>query len=161
MTAYDVAEWGDFASTVGGAAAALAGLLFVGLSLNLSEVLAFPGVSTRAGVTIGMTVALMLVAVVLAAPGQSHHAVAAEIALIAVIVIAGVLKTFTRPPGHSLGQTFYQLALPLVPMAILLVGAVSLVVRAGGGLYWVMAAIVIGLAAATANSWVLVVEIKR
>ena len=161
MTAYDVAEWGEFASTVAGAAAALAGLLFVGLSLNLSEVLAYPGVSTRAGVTIGMTVALMLVAVLLAAPGQSRYALAAEIALIAVAVVVGVLRTFTRPPDHSLKRTLYQLALPLVPMGFLVVGAVSLTVQAGGGLYWVMAAIVTGLAAATANSWVLVVEIKR
>lgn len=59
MTAYDIAEWGDFANTVGGAAAALAGLLFVGLSLNLSEVLSYPGVATRAGVTVGMTAAFV------------------------------------------------------------------------------------------------------
>lgn len=161
MTAYDVAAWGDFANTVGGAAAALAGLLFVGLSLNLSEVLAYPGVSTRAGVTIGMTVALMLVAVVLAVPGQTRYAVAAEIAVIGLVVVAGVLTTLTRPPGHSLRRMLYQITLPLVPMGFLLVGAASLAVQAGGGLYWVTAAIVTGLAAATANSWVLVVEIKR
>lgn len=161
MTAYDVAEWGDFANTVGGASAALAGLLFVGLSLNLSEVLAYPGVSTRAGVTIGMTVALMLVAVVLAVPGQPETVVAAEIALIALVVVAGVLKTMTRPPDHSVRRMLYQIALPLLPMGLLLVGAASLAMQAGGGLYWVTAAIVTGLAAATANSWVLVVEIKR
>ena len=44
MTAYDVSEWADFANTVAGGAAALAGLLFVGLSLNLAEVLKYPGV---------------------------------------------------------------------------------------------------------------------
>ena len=43
MTAYDVSEWADFANTVAGGAAALAGLLFVGLSLNLAEVLKYPG----------------------------------------------------------------------------------------------------------------------
>jgi uncharacterized membrane protein len=45
MTAYDLAAWTDFANTV---AAALAGLLFVGLSLNLSEVLKYPGVPSPA-----------------------------------------------------------------------------------------------------------------
>ena len=60
MTAYDVAEWTDFANTVAGGAAALAGLLFVGLSLNLSEVLAYPGVPARAAATLGLTVAMLL-----------------------------------------------------------------------------------------------------
>lgn len=161
MTAYDIAQWGDFANTVGGAAAALAGLLFVGLSLNLSEVLSYPGVATRAGVTVGMTVALMVVAVLLAAPGQSPQALAFEFGAIAVLVSAAVLVTTKRSPGDSRYRLLYLLALPLIPMTLLLVGAVSLWFRAGGGLYWVTAAIVTGLAAATANSWVLVVEIKR
>ena len=47
MTPYDVAEWADFANTVAGGAAALAGLMFVGLSMNLTEVLSFPGVAAR------------------------------------------------------------------------------------------------------------------
>ena len=34
MTAYGVSEWADFANTVVGGAAALAGLSFVGLSLR-------------------------------------------------------------------------------------------------------------------------------
>ena len=38
MTAYDVAEWTDFANTVAGGAAALARRLFVGLSLKQYDV---------------------------------------------------------------------------------------------------------------------------
>ena len=53
MSAYDVAEWADFANTVAGGAAALAGLLSVGLSLNLAEVLRYPGVLSRPAREIG------------------------------------------------------------------------------------------------------------
>jgi modulator of FtsH protease len=53
MTAYDFAAWADFAGTVAGGAAALAGLVFVGLSLNLAEVLKYPGVPARAAATLG------------------------------------------------------------------------------------------------------------
>ena len=162
MTGYDIAAWSDFAATVGGASAALAGLLFVGLSLNLAEVLSFPGVAGRAAVTVGMTVALMLVAVLLATPGQGNRALAVEIAVVASVVVGGVLAGGRkRPPGQGRARLAYQFALPLVPMGLLIIGAVSLWLRAGGGLYWVTAAVVIGLAAATANAWVLVVEIKR
>ena len=62
MSAYDIAAWTDFANTVAGGAAALAGLLFVGLSLNLSEVLEYPGVPSRAAATLGLTVAILLIA---------------------------------------------------------------------------------------------------
>ncbi len=71
MTAYDPAAWADFANTVAGGAAALAGLLFVGLSLNLAEVLKYPGVPARAAVTLGLTIAILLTAIFVATPGQA------------------------------------------------------------------------------------------
>jgi modulator of FtsH protease len=40
-------------------AAALAGLLFVGLSLNVAEVLKYPGVPARAAATLGLTIAIL------------------------------------------------------------------------------------------------------
>lgn len=48
-----------------------------------------------------------------------------------------------------------------LPGALLIAGAVSLWLQAGGGLYWITAAVTAGFAAATANAWVLLVEIKR
>ena len=49
----------------------------------------------------------------------------------------------------------------LLPAVLLLVAAVSLWCQLGGGLYWVTAAVTTGFVAATANAWVLVVELKR
>jgi hypothetical protein len=62
VNAYDVAAWNDFAQTVGGGAAALAGLLFVGLSMNLTEVLTYPGLPARAAATLGLLIATVLAA---------------------------------------------------------------------------------------------------
>ena len=39
MTGYDPVGWGDLFACAGGAAAALAGLIFVGLSVNMSRLL--------------------------------------------------------------------------------------------------------------------------
>ena len=74
MTAYDVAEWAEFANTVAGGAAALAGLLFVGLSLNLTEILKYPGVPARAAVTLGLTIAILLTAIFVAARTRQSRA---------------------------------------------------------------------------------------
>jgi hypothetical protein len=42
-----------------------------------------------------------------------------------------------------------------------LIGAVSILAESGGGLYWVVAGIVLAIAASVANAWVLLVEILR
>jgi hypothetical protein len=41
------------------------------------------------------------------------------------------------------------------------VGALSLFAEAGGGLYWVAAGVVLSMAGAVLNAWVLLVEILR
>lgn len=158
MTAYDVSEWADFANTVAGGAAALAGLLFVGLSLNLAEVLKYPGVPARAAVTLGLTIAILLTAIFVATPGQDPRVLAVEIAVIGIFgaLVAGLYQREER----SRARTMYLTLLPLVP-AVLIVGAVSLWLQRGGGLYWVTASVTTGFVAASANAWVLLVEIKR
>jgi hypothetical protein len=67
------------------------GLLFVGLSLNLSEVLEYPGVPSRAAATLGLTVAILLIAIFVATPGQGRQALSIEIAVIGVATDAMVL----------------------------------------------------------------------
>ena len=42
-----------------------------------------------------------------------------------------------------------------------LIGAVSLLLEAGGGLYWVAAGFVTAIAGGVTNAWVLLVEILR
>ena len=42
-----------------------------------------------------------------------------------------------------------------------LIGAVSILAEQGGGLYWMVAGIVLAIAASVANAWVLLVEILR
>ena len=44
---------------------------------------------------------------------------------------------------------------------LLAVGSLSIVAAAGGGLYWIVAAIVLAVIGAVANAWVLLVEILR
>jgi hypothetical protein len=162
MTAYDIAAWTDFANTVAGGAAALAGLLFVGLSLNLSEVLKYPGVPARAAVTLGLTVAILLTAIFVATPGQDHRVLAAEVGVVGLATVAGVIVGLRQQrKGQHPARALTSTLLLGVPALLLIVAAVSLWLQRGGGLYWVTAAVATGFVSATANAWVLLVEIKR
>jgi modulator of FtsH protease len=136
--------------------------LFVGLSLNLAEVLKYPGVPARAAVTLGLTIAILLTAIFVATPGQDHRVLAAEIAVVGICVAAGALIAgLYQREKRSRARTLYVTLLPLVPALMLILGAVSLWLQRGGGLYWVTASVATGFVAATANAWVLLVEIKR
>jgi len=162
MSAYDLAAWTDFANTVAGGAAALAGLLFVGLSLNLSEVLQYKGVPARAAATLGLTVGILLTAIFVATPGQSRYALAIEMAVLGLVTAGLVLEAMRhqRASPHR-GRVLTSMLMLLLPALLLAVAAVSLWCQRGGGLYWVTAAVTTGFVAATANAWVLVVELKR
>ncbi len=162
MNAYDIAAWTDFSNTVAGGAAALAGLLFVGLSLNLSEVLQYRGVPARAAATLGLTVAILLAAIFVATPGQDRRVLSIEIGIVGVATAAMVVFAARRQrDGAHRSRALTSMLLLLLPALLLMVAAVSLWLQSGGGLYWVTAAVATGFASATANAWVLVVEIKR
>ena len=162
MTGYDLAAWTDFANTVAGGAAALAGLLFVGLSLNLAEVLKYPGVPARAAVTLGLTVAILLTAIFVGTPGQDHRVLAAEVGVVGLATAVGVIVGLRQQrSGKHPARAQTSTLLLGIPALLLIVAAVSLWLQRGGGLYWVTAAVATGFVSATANAWVLLVEIKR
>ncbi len=48
-----------------------------------------------------------------------------------------------------------------VGTAPFLIGGVSLIAESGGGLYWILAGIVLATIGSVANAWVLLIEILR
>ncbi len=65
--------------------------------------------------------------------------------------------TTARPPAWLWGRWSVRIAGTL-PM---LIGAVSILAEAGGGLYWIAGGILFALTGAIVNAWVLLVEILR
>ena len=83
VTAYDVGAWSEFGVAVLGGAAALAGLLFVAVSLNIEEVLRYSTVPARSAATLGLLVSILLTATFLVTPDQPRIAVAVELSSLA------------------------------------------------------------------------------
>ncbi len=165
MFAYDPSEWTDLFVATAGASAALAGLVFVAVSINLERILAFRGLPERALETLLFLVSVLLVSVVALVPGQSHVALGLELLFVALAIDAVVLRqpAIQVAEGEVMQRSWRVArwalrAIAIVPFAV---GGISVLAESGGGLYWLVAGIVLAIAASVANAWVLLVEILR
>jgi modulator of FtsH protease len=162
MTSLQSAEWHDLFVAIAGAAAALAGLLFVAVSINLSRILKFEVLPTRAVETLSIMIGLLLLAVIMLIPGTT--------ALGTEILILGLGLTVLLLPKRLLIRRNKDepLTWTLTPIAIVVAGSlpmvaagISVLARVGGGLYWLVPEIVLGFIGAIMNAWILLVEIHR
>jgi hypothetical protein len=163
MSPYATAGWETFFVAEVGAAAALTGLLFVAVSINLTKVLALPQLPGRAGESLMMLVAVLLVASFGLIPGQPRLALGTEILAVAVLtwLYPMVLQKRAVVPNAPLRWTLTRVVTHQTGTVPLLVCGVSLLVGAGGGLYWLAAGALLSFIAAIVNSWVLLIEIQR
>src|SRR5271156_6756556 len=92
--------WKEFYVAVAGAASALAGLVFVALSINLSQILAIPGLPARGGETIILLSAALIASLLGLVPEQSAFALALELGVVA-LVAWGVPLTFQVSAGRA------------------------------------------------------------
>jgi len=162
--AYDPAEWKDLFVAVAGASAALTGLLFVAVSINLERILKFPGLPERALETLLFLVSVLLVSIVGLIPGQSHVALGLELLVVSLVAATVILRLPTLRMSDEAVERSWVLTRWAVRLAATLpfvVGAASVLVECGGGLYWVVAGVVFAIIGAVASAWVLLVEILR
>jgi hypothetical protein len=162
LTSYDPSEWSDLFVASGGASAALAGLVFVAVSINIERILQFAGLPERALQTVLLLLSVVLVSIIGLIPGQGNTALGGELlgeGLLFGVVIALLAKRSLRHVSESRAWILRaMLALGTLP---LIVGGASLIAEAGGGLYWTVGGILGAIAGAVANAWVLLVEILR
>ena len=162
--AYDAGQWGDFAVGVAGASAALGGLLFVAVSINLERILRGNGLPARAAETLLLLLLPVLASVFLLVPGQPESALAAELLVtgVAALVALVMLALRSRLPGPGARSWWLTRLVPAVAVGLCLaVAGGSLNAGTGGGLYWCVPAVVVALLAGVTNAWVLLVEILR
>lgn len=162
--AYDLASWSGFAAAEVGAAAALTGLLFVAVSINLDRILSFPKLPARAGETL-VTLLLVLVVATLTLLPQSSRLLGIEVAALSALCAAVTLTVQLRHGPDSPTDPVYWYATRIAAVqtvtVLLVIGGCSLIGRWGGGLYWFAPAVILGFVGAVYNAWVLLVEIVR
>lgn len=160
---YSAHEWETFAVAEVGAAAALAGLLVVACSINIERIIALPAVVNRLGATLTLFTGILVVGSVLLVPGLDHRLLGGLIAAVGATVTAMVyaqrgLRTISREYRK---YTWNAAALGILAAVLMAVAGVAYATTAIGGLYWLVAAILIGFGIGLLNAWVALVEILR
>jgi hypothetical protein len=164
VTAYDPTEWHDLFVATAGASAALAGLVFVAVSINIERILKYPGLPERALETILLLLGALLVSIVGLIPAQSHVALGLELLLVSLAiggVIAALPATHVQDEPEPRSWLWSRWGTRLAGTVPLMIGGISVLAASGGGLYWIAGGIVFAIVGAVSNAWVLLVEILR
>jgi hypothetical protein len=163
--AYDTEPWSDFAVGMAGAAAALAGLLFVAVSINIQTILASRGTPGRAAQALISLALPVFISLVLLVPAQSDGAVAIELLVISAVVgpaLGWLARPGARAPQQPRTSWLSTTAVPSIVIAVApAIAAVGLLTHSLGGLYWLPAAVALALLSGLVNAWVLMIEILR
>lgn len=162
MTAYEPEQWTELFVASAGASAALAGLVFVAVSINVERILQFPGLPERALSTVLLLLGVVIASILGLVPGQSPTTLGIEL-LVGGLVLSGAVAVLTTKARAGNGESHVlSAALTAGPGTVpYLIAGVSLIAEAGGGVYWVLAAILGGIVGGVLNAWVLLVEILR
>jgi hypothetical protein len=163
VTAYSAQGWSELFVASAGASAALTGLLFVAVSVNIERILEFSGLPERALQTLLLLLSVVAISLIGLIPGQTATALGAELLVVSIGFCAAICWLLNRTVSGAREHERAVLHLAYtVPGALApVIGAVSLLVGAGGGLYWIAAGIIGAILGASVNAWVLMVEILR
>jgi hypothetical protein len=159
----ETAGWSDFLVATSGTAGALAGLVFVALSINLGRILQLPGIPGRAAETILLLAAALIGALLALVPGQSPARLGLMLLLLWLpawgLPTALQIKDLLR--RQYLGYNILRFVLYQAATLPLLLAGLSLRGYLDGGLNWFALAVVLSITVALLNAWVLLVEILR
>lgn len=158
--------WRDFFVAQVGAAAALAGLLIVAMSINIGQILQHAELPARAAQTVAVIGGVLVIASLALFPNQSAQVLGVEAILVSLTVAWVGVHQFMRS-GGKIGDgdpsawRLRPLFMISLVAALFLVGGAILASGSEVGLDVLGLGVIAGLVVALINGWVLLVEILR
>ena len=151
----------------GGAAAALTGLLFVAMSLHAREIMANRFFSNRAVGTLMSLASQLLISGAVLIPGQSLTLLGVEVEAAALFFLGFIIRQMLNRGADAppVAETWTHRLMEMVGGTIWIVAfnaaGISLLLRAGGGLYVLAVVMFFMFAWNIYLAWVLITEVSE
>jgi len=163
--AYDPTLWSTYLAAQLSAAAALTGLIFVAVSINLGKIVISRALVARCAKALGALMGVLAAASFALVPEQSRMSLGTELALSGLAVWAVVTWTHHiashRNPYVSWVNRFVQTTLTQLASIPMVIAGISLALGRGGGLFWLVGGTLGSFVVALLDAWVLLIEIQR
>ena len=160
--------WTNFFVAEAGAAAALAGLLFVAVSINLTRILEFANLPARVVESLAAFIAVLFIASFALAP-QPLGVFGVETASTGVILLAINLMAFRADfkagtilrRELSSARQVLRIVTNQIPPLPFIIGGVVIAMGHASGLYWLLPGTLIAFLSGLFGAWILLIEIQR
>ena len=157
--------WDAFATITGGAAAALTGLLFVAVSVRADYIARSQELRNRAAQTLILFGTVLVIAVLMAIPGQGYRTLGAELlALGVLLVLACTSWTGARRPAGAIRRS-RRCSKPSAPTwshrSCSIAAAIVLVLGLRAGLYVLVAPVLTALVGGVTSAWLFLTKITE
>jgi len=157
--------WENFSLGELGASAALTGLVFVGVSINLTKIMTSSNLINRALEALVALVVVLFISSLLLLPGQTLFAMGIEVLLMGLLdwmtMLLLQLHTQRKMPPQYRGAFAPIIVVSQMSALCFVMAGVVLLNFGTGGLYWIVVATLLSFLAAFIDSWVLLIEINR
>jgi hypothetical protein len=152
--------WQEFAVIIGGAAAALTGLLFVAVSIRLDTIGPSQELRSRAAQTLTLFISVTVLGVLLSIPAQPRWVLGAELVLLALVGGASLLVLDQRAEVEHprLRRALTRASPNIVTMALIGASGILVILGLEWGLYLDVVASVAALIGGVVSAWLFMMK---
>jgi hypothetical protein len=158
-------EWDTFFAAQLGASAALAGLLFVGISINMTKILKYPMLVNRALQSLILLGTILVVSSFSLDPDQSVMFLGVEILIVGASVWAMVttlsIRNLRAVEKQYMWSWIGETLLTQVAVLSYAVAGIVTITLGSDGINLLVPAVVVSFVVVLIDAWVLLVEINR